>query len=640
MNWNAGYYFAMVTRDEVPNTSGVSNSPLGTAAALGEITLQEGLNSYTGCSDNYIYAGNVTRNSGTSVLMRTTGYANLGPEMQRSLVRFDVSSVPTGAPITRATLWLYSNNPAQVKGSSGFYGAHSLTRDWGETTSSWSAPWNTPGGDFEAIADGLAPKQSVAAAPCWYAFDVTDRVQAWINNPAGNFGWIIKCTDENLSNQDEFVSSDAPDQAHRPKLVISDLATEDLLAPAAVTNLAGSDRADSTIQLTWTATGDDGAAGTAWRYDLRYTTFDQGPISAANWDSLAHVVTGLPLPKVAGSAESFIVTGLSANQGYHFALKVVDEAGNTSPLSNVVDVWLTQGPRTVVLAADKDGPMYGLVASGNTNRGLGGRFDLNVGSGGTIDGVLMQFDLSGVVGNRERVEAASLELFCVRQQTGNVWNLDLRAYPLLDHWVEGIGTTDGIVGSTASPWGPAAIGDAVYSYRQVSATAPLPTWGSYEGASAGVAWAIPGARGIGTDVADNLMIAEHISGVGHTLGQTLCDLPLTSTGVDVMNEWARGIRPNHGLSLFPLSSGSGFIAAGTREYEDPAWRTKLTLTIVPTPAGDVNGDGHVDVVDLLYLVESFGKVLGEAEFNPACDFNGDGAIDVVDLLDLVFNFGM
>ena len=52
--------------------------------------------------------------------------------------------------------------------------------------------------------------------------------------------------------------------------------------------------------------------------------------------------------------------------------------------------------------------------------------------------------------------------------------------------------------------------------------------------------------------------------------------------------------------------------------------------------GDINGDGYVDVVDLLYLVDDFGKVTTAG--GPA-DFNADGAVDVEDLLDLANNFG-
>jgi hypothetical protein len=56
-------------------------------------------------------------------------------------------------------------------------------------------------------------------------------------------------------------------------------------------------------------------------------------------------------------------------------------------------------------------------------------------------------------------------------------------------------------------------------------------------------------------------------------------------------------------------------------------------------AGDVDGDSHVDVVDLLYLVDSFGTIQGDPLYDPCCDFNIDGSVDVVDLLIMVENFG-
>src|SRR5689334_2335103 len=52
--------------------------------------------------------------------------------------------------------------------------------------------------------------------------------------------------------------------------------------------------ADS-VSLTWTAPGDDGAAGTATTYDVRMSG---APITLANWDQAA-VVSGVPTPQAA-----------------------------------------------------------------------------------------------------------------------------------------------------------------------------------------------------------------------------------------------------------------------------------------------------------------------------------------------------
>ena len=55
--------------------------------------------------------------------------------------------------------------------------------------------------------------------------------------------------------------------------------------------------------------------------------------------------------------------------------------------------------------------------------------------------------------------------------------------------------------------------------------------------------------------------------------------------------------------------------------------------------GDVDGDTHVDVVDLLFLVDAFGTHFAGPIYDSSCDFNCDGAVDVVDLLTLVYAFG-
>jgi hypothetical protein len=57
-------------------------------------------------------------------------------------------------------------------------------------------------------------------------------------------------------------------------------------------------------------------------------------------------------------------------------------------------------------------------------------------------------------------------------------------------------------------------------------------------------------------------------------------------------------------------------------------------------AGDLNGDGHVDVVDLLTMVYTFGKSVGEPGYDPVADLSGDGTVDVLDLLIFIETWGM
>jgi hypothetical protein len=89
---------------------------------------------------------------------------------------------------------------------------------------------------------------------------------------------------------------------------------------------------DSSVLVTWTATGDDADQGTCAQYDLRYY---RSMIRYENWDSCT-AVTGEPAPRVAGSADSMEIRGLEADSTYYFALKACDEASNCAGPSNCV----------------------------------------------------------------------------------------------------------------------------------------------------------------------------------------------------------------------------------------------------------------------------------------------------------------
>ncbi|MEZ4647357.1 MAG: hypothetical protein R3E97_00990 [Candidatus Eisenbacteria bacterium] len=100
--------------------------------------------------------------------------------------------------------------------------------------------------------------------------------------------------------------------------------------PAAVTDLAILFVTHDSTGLTWTSPGDDGSAGRAAGYELRY---DSIQLTAGSWDTRGIALAELELaeraPREAGSAESLTVTGLPVGR----SLRARDEVPNWSALS-------------------------------------------------------------------------------------------------------------------------------------------------------------------------------------------------------------------------------------------------------------------------------------------------------------------
>jgi len=105
----------------------------------------------------------------------------------------------------------------------------------------------------------------------------------------------------------------------------------DITPPAAVNDLAIDVISSFEINASWTATGDDGAEGLATSQELRYS---EAPLEEGNWGAAS--VLPLPAPKRAGDHETLNYYGLEGGKQYYFGLRVADELGNLSPISNVV----------------------------------------------------------------------------------------------------------------------------------------------------------------------------------------------------------------------------------------------------------------------------------------------------------------
>ena len=113
---------------------------------------------------------------------------------------------------------------------------------------------------------------------------------------------------------------------------ILELDKTDNTKPGAIA-LGGSDLSSEvgTVQLTWTAPGDDGVGGRPVNlYELRDAT---SPLTADNFD--ANALVPLRKPKNAGQAESVKISNLVPGIFYYFAIRSYDEHNNQSNLSNL-----------------------------------------------------------------------------------------------------------------------------------------------------------------------------------------------------------------------------------------------------------------------------------------------------------------
>jgi F5/8 type C domain len=101
------------------------------------------------------------------------------------------------------------------------------------------------------------------------------------------------------------------------------------------------------IEICFDAPGDDGNAGTAAAYDIAYMP---GPASSFSFGAATHATTNVPTPLAAGTHQCYTIQNPPLNDEtlYSIALKSMDDAGNTSNLSNIVEVSTRGVPPTTV----------------------------------------------------------------------------------------------------------------------------------------------------------------------------------------------------------------------------------------------------------------------------------------------------
>jgi hypothetical protein len=159
---------------------------------------------------------------------------------RRTVMGFDVAAaIPAGSTITGAalTLSLSPSNSVIVD-----IALHRLLADWTEGPTdpanegqgaasqagdvTWlhrtfpNVLWATPGGDFNATASATLPVGDTALYT-WSGAGLVADVQSWLDNPSGNFGWLLRGGEGANSTAKRFDSRSFADAGLRPVLAIT-----------------------------------------------------------------------------------------------------------------------------------------------------------------------------------------------------------------------------------------------------------------------------------------------------------------------------------------------------------------------------------------------------------------------------------
>lgn len=163
---------------------------------------------------------------------------------RRALLKFDVSGIPPGSVVKQATLTLYESRARDEHNVS----LHRLLGSWGEGASNaggsgsgvpaqtgdatWlhrffpGTLWTTPGGDFDPNASAVQRVGLPNTTYSWTAITppppaavprLVQDVQAWVNNPGVNHGWIMLGQD-GFQNAKRFESRNNAAVVNRPQL--------------------------------------------------------------------------------------------------------------------------------------------------------------------------------------------------------------------------------------------------------------------------------------------------------------------------------------------------------------------------------------------------------------------------------------
>ena len=180
---------------------------------------------YAGATDTVLAENQATTNAGRSGTVQIDRDVPSGSgQSEVGLLRFDLTALPATAVVSAATLSVTVTNQTSGAG----YSLFAASRTWSETEATWrnaaaGAAWASAGArgasDHATTVLGTLLPTAVGAYTINLNAAGVAVVQAWVNTPSSNHGFVIDAA----TNQDGlgFASSDATPASTRPRLVVS-----------------------------------------------------------------------------------------------------------------------------------------------------------------------------------------------------------------------------------------------------------------------------------------------------------------------------------------------------------------------------------------------------------------------------------
>lgn len=199
----------------------IISSFLFTTTLLAQTTLNLRPDATLG-KDAYYKDATPTLNQGTHADFTALAWTNGGAVVARSIIEFDLTSIPAGSTINSAYLSLYnnstsSNNSGEHSNLSGSNSAtlRRITTSWNEFSVTWN---NQPSA---TNSNEVVLPASTTIYEDYTNINVTQLVQDMVDMPGSSFGFMISLQTEQYYRALIFSSSDHADPNNHPELVIT-----------------------------------------------------------------------------------------------------------------------------------------------------------------------------------------------------------------------------------------------------------------------------------------------------------------------------------------------------------------------------------------------------------------------------------